>query len=847
MIEESLLKSNFVGRDGFRWWIGQVPPIEAQGEQGNGGGWGNRVKVRIMGYHPYDPKDLPNEDLPWAQVLLPATAGTGAANYATNIKIKPGDSVFGFFLDGDNGQIPVILGCFGRTSEVSTKTFKNPFEPFTGYTNQVKNDGSKVVEDQSNEQNKNSQKSPRTLDPNQIDKLNRELKGEYGSEFGKTVFKELSYFNAIGNKIISANSCKSTIAQSLMSEMENLVGRLKIPSIAMNSASEIKRTTDKIQGMTNGFVGQMFKNVYTKLIGILSNGLDLLYAKIFAYIYAITPCDPGCKFAVAHAAGVLAQQAMVAPVKALEKGIPCAASKTVNSSYKKIKDLVERYVKNVEIYTECSGVEFTAGMLNVLIDEMIRNLSPLLDAVTKILSPGFSLENLLRGSVSNYLNSGGGVLDCKQNRKKCSGLTGNLAVGSGSKKYRGNDLYKQILDTMNIGKKVGKAVIYEDELPDSVITETEKQRKDFETTKITSKVSKNETTIKIRNIDLVKEGYTIKIKDEVMGVLSVKKESHKVQVSRTKPGTEYSSGTRVKVYKSFASGSTFSRAASDFEQLVGSLNVFNGKSKNNNASCYTGPPLKCNPPTAEVFGGGGYGAKVKPIVGKYILKKNSNVVGSIIGVEVINSGVGYRYPPYIEFTDNCNNGYGALARTEINSDGRITSAYMVLTGENYPASDLREYEVTNIIIEDGGSGYIDPSITDDFGNEYEAVVDEDTGEILEVTPINITEVTDLPQLVITSETGSGATLRPVIGPIEYPDPLLPDGKPNLPLKDELLREREYNVPQIPNPAEPLIVQLAIQEQELPALAPEIVRAREKARLRRRILQEKVNYVKDCPT
>lgn len=840
MIEESLVKSNFVGRDGFRWWIGQVPPIEAQGKQENGEGWGNRVKVRIMGYHPYDEEDLSNNDLPWAQVLLPATAGTGAANYATNIKIQPGDTVFGFFLDGDNGQLPVILGCFGRTSKVSTQKFKNPFEPFTGYTNQVKNDGSKVVADQTNEQNKNSQKSPRTLDPNQVDKLNKELKSEYGSEFGKTVLKELSYFNAIGNKIISANSCKSTIAQSLMSEMENLVSRLKIPSIAINASSEIKRTVDKIQGMSNGFVGQMFKNVYTKLIGILSNGLELLYSKIFAYVYAITPGDPGTKFAVAHAAGVLAQQAMVQPVKSLEKGIPCAASKTVNSSYKKIKNLVERYVKNVENYTECSGVEFTAGLLNVLVDEMVRSLSPLLDAVTKILSPGFNLENLLRGSVSNYLNSGGGVLDCKQNRKKCSGLTGNLAIGSGSRGYRGNDLYKQILDTMNAGKKVGKAVIYENELPDSVITESEKQRKDFVTSKITNKLSKNETTLRIRDIDLVKKGYTIKIKNEVMAVLKVDTQTHKVQVSRPESGNEYKSGTKIKIYKSFAEGSAFSREATDFEKLVGSLNVFNGKSKNSNSSCYTGPPLNCSPPIAEVFGGGGYGAKVRPLMGRHRMKKNGKRVASIIGVEIINSGVGYRYPPYIQFNDNCNDGYGAIAKTLVNPDGRLIASYMTSIGENYPAPDIIDYEIIQVIVEDGGSDYgLDTSITDDLGNQYDAVIDEDTGEILEVTPINTSEVTDLPQLIITSETGSGASLRPVLGTIEFPDP----NDPTRPIPIDI----EPNLPQAPDPLEPLVVQLALAEEQIPPLDPSIIRARQKARLRRRALQSKVNYVKDCPT
>ena len=52
MIENNLLKSNFLGRDGFRWWVGQIAPESAQGKQINGAGWGNRAKVRILGYHP---------------------------------------------------------------------------------------------------------------------------------------------------------------------------------------------------------------------------------------------------------------------------------------------------------------------------------------------------------------------------------------------------------------------------------------------------------------------------------------------------------------------------------------------------------------------------------------------------------------------------------------------------------------------------------------------------------------------------------------------------------------------------------------------------------------------------
>ena len=99
MIENNLLKTNFLGKDGFRWWIGQVAPEDAQGDQINqiGNTWGSRVKVRIYGYHPPNETELKNIDLPWAQVLLSPQGGSGKANRARSLRISFGDIVMGFF------------------------------------------------------------------------------------------------------------------------------------------------------------------------------------------------------------------------------------------------------------------------------------------------------------------------------------------------------------------------------------------------------------------------------------------------------------------------------------------------------------------------------------------------------------------------------------------------------------------------------------------------------------------------------------------------------------------------------------------------------------------------------
>ena len=65
MLENSLLKTNYLGRDGYIWWIGQIVKqknwianIAERPEESKDQfkGFDYRYKVRILGYHPSDPK-----------------------------------------------------------------------------------------------------------------------------------------------------------------------------------------------------------------------------------------------------------------------------------------------------------------------------------------------------------------------------------------------------------------------------------------------------------------------------------------------------------------------------------------------------------------------------------------------------------------------------------------------------------------------------------------------------------------------------------------------------------------------------------------------------------------------
>ena len=86
MLEQDIYKRHFVGRDGFIWWIGQIAssdswarntPDQPQESNTTIEGWGERYKVRIMGYHTAVKSELPDDDLPWATVMYPVTAGGG--------------------------------------------------------------------------------------------------------------------------------------------------------------------------------------------------------------------------------------------------------------------------------------------------------------------------------------------------------------------------------------------------------------------------------------------------------------------------------------------------------------------------------------------------------------------------------------------------------------------------------------------------------------------------------------------------------------------------------------------------------------------------------------------------
>jgi hypothetical protein len=126
----SLFNSGFLGA-GFNWWVGQIADDATWRDNILPGkfesadqipGWGRRYKVRIIGLHDQGETEIASDQLPWAQVMYPVTAGGGQGASGQTPNLRQGNMVFGFFLDGQEQQVPVIMGVLGNNAQTQLST-----------------------------------------------------------------------------------------------------------------------------------------------------------------------------------------------------------------------------------------------------------------------------------------------------------------------------------------------------------------------------------------------------------------------------------------------------------------------------------------------------------------------------------------------------------------------------------------------------------------------------------------------------------------------------------------------------------------------------------------------------
>ena len=216
------------------------------------------------------------------------------------------------------------------------------------------------------------------------------------------------------------------------------------------------------------------------------------------------------------------------------------------------------------------------------------------------------------------------------------------------------------------------------------------------------------------------------------------------------------------------SGTAISQGATnlsnDFEKAYGKWNIF-GSPLGESSSlepCNFGNVTKCGLPTVSFFGGDGIGGAGNVLLGNIVDNVDTEdavgdvlKLGSSVGAQMTDPGLGYTDPPIVTFQDSCNKGYGAYGRAIIDevptspTFGQITAVVVTSEGANYPAEiDELPLFIEEIIIEDPGN---------DVEGEIEGVdLEIKNGRVVRATPKPFA-YNGLPTLNI-----SGAILRPIM-------------------------------------------------------------------------------------
>jgi hypothetical protein len=118
----SFNRTDFFGKDPVSIFLGQVEDVNDPKMSG-------RVKVRVVGIHPKDKTgedSLKTKDLPWAHVVMPTTHAQ-QARVGGKHGLLPGSWVIGFHMDGQEFQMPFVIGSFNFTAKsVDSNNRKSP-------------------------------------------------------------------------------------------------------------------------------------------------------------------------------------------------------------------------------------------------------------------------------------------------------------------------------------------------------------------------------------------------------------------------------------------------------------------------------------------------------------------------------------------------------------------------------------------------------------------------------------------------------------------------------------------------------------------------------------------------
>ena len=670
MIDESLLKSGAIGRDGFSWWIGRVAHSkywkDANVALSQDSKIAQRCKVRIIGYHPWD-NSLKEEELPWAHVLMDPITGSGQGGLGDTMCLAGGETCIGFFLDGEEAQQPVVLGLLHKHAEVKniiqeTQLFEegtSGFKPFTGVP------GGKVTATKRATvlTESVSKKSPAVT--GKIKQLT-DIATDVGDTIEGTLDKTASAFFPKGRSSAAADALEKDTTKSWMP-----------PSLCGDDA--IGQMTQSIQDFitfTNGLesaLGEFIDPITNKLIdmrykiqsmskqiagiikGVINNLRDGLISKVLSMfkIFSalqkkINPAD--------FFLGPLASKA----TKKILALLYCVFGNVMGKLEDFLANMLNNLIGNTVNAPFCAAQQFVSGILAKAMDLIEDLTGPILKGIDWLTGGLANIKGVL-SKVSNLARKIFSFIDC--DALKCDKPSEWVSSRNSALKVKA-DKWQETLDKADVFKGLQKKLDKVDDYMDS------------------NKLAK---AIAGGDLDTVKD-------DQVFGV-SVLTIIKGVQKLAGKDASKLKNGGLGSLESGLSLMSLFGNMSIEFDDCNKKTNTPTSQDD----IIYMPPGFtydKCIPPKAEV-NGKGVGAELEATVG---------VGGRVFSVEVLNSGFGYDKDTSVAIIDKTNYGSGAQAKPIVSVGGSITSVVVTSTGSGYCGGGAVGV-ITGIIPVNPGVGY----------------------------------------------------------------------------------------------------------------------------------------------
>jgi len=720
MIEESLLKSNLLGRDGFVWWIGRFAHpdywkaintvMDQSGEKGQ------RCKVRIIGYHPFD-NTLKEEDLPWADVMMDPISGSGQGGQGQLLSLQGGETCVGFFMDGEEAQQPVIMGLLHRNEKVEN-SFTNEelkqektsrFQPFTG------NRGSKPTNIKKLTTQPIDQGNQGKVDPLPPGSNKTEASVCYPRGTGSPAQDGIER-KSTKTEIIPSNCGDDAIGKltQILTDFIAFTNTLDFAAGAfvdplLNKVVNMPAKIKKIVSTTQSVVKSVINNIRDGLIGKLTVTFSTWLGTANLKNPASYLTDPA------------AQKGFMQTLAT----IFCIFEKLIQDIIGFLTHLFETLIGNIINGPVCAAEQFVSAIFAKVFDLLEEALAPVLSGLEWLMGGIGEVRDILR-QVSSVATAIYSFIGC--DGLKCSTPSKWISSTNAALQAAATDWQKQ-LDQVDVFDNIAN--------------------------------------------DLAQFGQTIE--DDINNFFGTDEENNIPEYNGMRVDSIL---TTVDGLTGGSSSEALNKGLGSIESAVATSTLFgtdntvfdacNQKINNPISQSEIIPmPLgytynKCIPPEIEVIGNGS-GASLIPIVSKF---------GTIFSVQIANGGTGYDNDTSVAVIDNTGHGTGARVKF-ILKDGSIDKVAVIDPGFGYCAGSTQgsvdenvRGTVDDIFIQAPGVGYDSTNDTASInGNDVQfPLLTTPNGSIISIqVPSGFNfEFDDYPEITINTDTGRGASLIPIM-------------------------------------------------------------------------------------